>query len=289
MKQAALSLAAGLLLSLSFTVTATTLYVDINNSAPASPYTNWVTAATNIQDAVDVSIAGDEVLVADGVYATGERATYGTSNRVAVTQPIVVRSVNGPAVTLIKGSWVAGTTNGPAAVRCVYLTNGAALMGFTLTNGATLASGTGTLRSGGGVWCESVSAVVSNCVLIRNSANVYGGGAYQGTLYDSTLTGNSAQYSSGGGAYYAILTNCLVAKNTAYSYGGGTYYGTLHSCTVVSNTASSDGGGAYHGTLDNCTVAWNSARSAWGGGAYAGTLSNCSVISNSAGSGGGTC
>jgi hypothetical protein len=46
MKSATPWLTAGLLLSLSLTVTATTLYVDPNNSAPVAPYTNWVTAAT---------------------------------------------------------------------------------------------------------------------------------------------------------------------------------------------------------------------------------------------------
>src|SRR5512137_1365755 len=111
------------------------------------------------------------------------------SNRVAVTKAVTVRSVNGPATTVIAGSG----PNGPNAVRCVYLTNAAVLAGFTLTNGATQTSGDyNKNRSGGGVWCESSSAVVSNCVLTGNSASFSGGGASSGTLNKCTLTGSSA-------------------------------------------------------------------------------------------------
>ena len=89
------------------------------------------------------------------------------SNRVAVTRPVTVRSVNGAGATVIQGYG----PNGAAAIRYAYLTNGAVLAGFTLTNGATQTSGDSyKQQSGGGVWCESASVVVSNCVLTGNSA-----------------------------------------------------------------------------------------------------------------------
>jgi hypothetical protein len=80
-------------------------YVDAAGTNPVSPYSDWTTAATNIQDAVDASVAGDQVFVTNGVYQFGGRIVYGSSsNRVAITQPITVASINGPAVTVIQGN-----------------------------------------------------------------------------------------------------------------------------------------------------------------------------------------
>jgi hypothetical protein len=137
-------------------VEATTLYVDLNNPSPAPPYTNWLMAATNIQDAVGAAAAGDTVLVSNGVYQAGGVVLYGAvANRVAVTNAITLLSLNGPEATMILG--------GPA-MRCAYLGSNAVLSGFTLTNGQTrMYQGDQTIeQSGGGVWAE-VSAVVSNC------------------------------------------------------------------------------------------------------------------------------
>jgi len=107
--------------------------VDVNNANPTRPHTNWVTATNVIQDAVDLADVADEVVVTKGVYATGGRAIHGTmTNRVAVDKALVVRSVNGPALTVIRGYQVPGSVLGTNAIRCVYLTNGASISGFTI-------------------------------------------------------------------------------------------------------------------------------------------------------------
>src|SRR5688572_25934395 len=162
---------------------ATIRYANVNSQNPSPPYTNWATAASVIQDAIDVAQEGDEIVVTNGVYNTGGRRAPSSdgaiSNRVAVIKSLTIRSVNGPEFTFIEGYQVPESKMGREAVRCVYLTNNATFMGFTIQNGATSIRGTdGRIGfGGGGVFCESPSAVVSNCIIRGNSALV-GGGAY---------------------------------------------------------------------------------------------------------------
>jgi parallel beta-helix repeat protein len=189
-------------------VSASVRYVDLNSTNATPPFTNWQTAAVTIQAAVDAAEPGDQISVTNGVYATGGRVVspYLLTNRVVVNKAVLVQSVNGPGVTVIQGYRVPTLLYGNIAVRCVYLANGASLVGFTLTNGATRNSGNQTNdQSGGGLWCASTGAVVSNCVLVGNSAYYAGGGIYSGTLHNCVVTTNTAQY--GGGGNGATLNN----------------------------------------------------------------------------------
>ena len=245
---------------------AAVLYVSINSTNPVSPFSSWATAATNIQDAVDASSSGDLISVTNGIYQNGARLVSGdsTSNRVAVTKAVTIQSINGPAVTIIQGHQAPPATTGPSAIRCVYLTNNASLIGFTLTNGATQTGG-----AGGGVECQSTSAIVSNCAMVGNIA-INGGGAASGTLFNCVLSNNIAQ-SAGGGGYNGTYNNCLFTGNTASTGGAVAPYlygaAALNNCTVWDNSASSQGGGlASVGaaapsllTATNCIIFGNSA------------------------------
>jgi hypothetical protein len=208
---------------------------------------------------------------------------------VTVNKAITVQSVNGPGATTIAGLTTAASDY---QIRCAYLTNGAALIGFTLTNGACRHSGNVLQEnSGGGIWCEDNSVIVSNCVLAGNTAPAYGGGAFQGTLVNCVLTNNNGGF--GGAACSNLLVNCTLIKNTAnqqnYNSGGGAFFCTLSNCQVVGNVCNGGrgGGGAYASTLAGCVVSNNSASS--GGGLCLGFASNSLIASNRASvSGGGT-
>ena len=72
-------------------VLSATRYVNLANLSPQPPYTNWAMAATNIQAAVNSATNGETVLVTNGLYRE--------PGEIVVSNAILLRSVNGAAVT----------------------------------------------------------------------------------------------------------------------------------------------------------------------------------------------
>ena len=239
------------------------------------PYTNWVDAATNIQNAVHAASASDIVRVAAG--------TYTPDDEITVERPMTIESVSGPSNTVV---------NGRGLYRGFNLTNAVCtLSGFTVTNGYAAVDG-------GGICCADTSSIITNCIItgcfadddgggvaygtlthciVRNNMCVDGGGgSYHSAADNSTLCGNSAD--NGGGMCWGSAVNCTLTDNKASSDGGGIYGGTLNRSTLSDNTAQ-NGGGMYDGTATDCTICGNSAENDGGGGVY-GTLTRCTVRSN---------
>ncbi|MEM7393741.1 MAG: PKD domain-containing protein, partial [Verrucomicrobiota bacterium] len=254
-------------------------YVSRASTSPSPPYLSWSTAATSIQDAIDVAdTAGAVVLVSNGIYDVGGRVANGSlSNRVVVHKPVKVLSVNGPETTVIEGAGPDG-----AIMRCAWLTNHAVLDGITLRNGHTL-SGTGSNVDfeGGGCWMQPQAALM-NCELVENVAED-GGGVYGGILRNCELRSNRADIA--GGAYRSVLYNCQIVSNRAQSI-GGVRLCTVYDSMLVRNEAEGGGGGAAVSDLINCILLENRAGSQ-GGGVSGGTLKNCALTANTAGLSGG--
>ena len=221
-----------------------------------------------IQDAIDASIDGDEIVLADGVY-TGERT----------------RDLNfgGKAITLRSAS------DDPSAclIDCEY-----AGRGLVFENGETAASMVRSLTIkhgvakfyGSGVYCYASSPTLVNCIIENNGlSSKYGGGVYCGygapTLSRCSIRGNTAR--KGGGVYCdegteIRLSNCRVQNNAApesSSTGGGVYcrggHAILNSCLVQGNSAGRDGGGMHiedgSATLVHVSMIGNTAPGYGGG------------------------
>lgn len=236
------------------------------------PYTNWLTAATNIQSAVDAVAGGGSVWVSNGTYSVDATVTCDKS--------LSLLSLNGLGVTLI---------NGQGSSRCISVAQtNVTVEGFTLTGGTATqggglyTTGTNTLitncrivscdaTEGGGVYIAAPGAVLEHCTLTNNTAssgNRRGGGLFAGeaaTLRFCQIRGNNAE--DGGGIYAQkslVLENSLVVDNVADFQGGGM---TLESdaqmanCTIARNSAYNGGGTCWQstGSVANCILYDNSA------------------------------
>ena len=226
------------------------IYVDASMPHDLHDGRTWETAKKTIQAAVDLVAADGTVWVTNGIYSTGGAiAPAGMrSNRVCITRSMTVRSINGADVTTIVGG----------GLRTVYMTNGCALAGFTLTDGSASNNSNG---NGGGLWLTA-DCMASSCTISNNRADLLGGGVYLsagGTLNNCILRGNGADW-QGGGLYLTggTVNNCLVVDNESPN-GGGAYLtaGELNNCTVVTNMASSGAGGVAlngGGAVNNCII-----------------------------------
>lgn len=260
---------------------AATRHVAQGNPSASAPFLSWATAAASIQDALDVSVPGDEILVSNGLYQVGSRvlgAVAGAS-RVAISNAVAVRSVNGWAFTTIKGD-----TN--PVVRGVYMADGAVLEGFTISSGVAV--------DGGGIYAASRSATVRLCRIENNIATGAGAGIWSGTVEDSLILTNDSNVigsTGGGGAWASFLLRCTVAGNRTRYEGGGLSRGEAHECTFVGNYVRNAGGGAAYSRIVSCIVTGNEAStvgfSGTGGGLYACTTLNSRVVGNRATTSGG--
>lgn len=242
--------------AVSNTPNATIYYVDVSRPDDSGIGTSWSTAKKSIQAAVNQAVAGDIVLVSNGVYNTGVTITpnYSSNNRLVITNDITVKSVNGADVTIIEGSGIEyyGTDS---AVRCVYMSKGV-LDGFTLTKGTTLAYPSyqdGHDHRGGGILMEGTlsGAVLKNSVVA------------------------SCKATAGGGAASGNVVNCLFWKNTVDRHGGATYACLIANSTLTGNQAALGGGGSVIDGAINCII--------WGNRLSSGAVNNMqdSVASSS--------
>jgi len=231
-----------------------------DTSEPSDNITIYVPSDVNsIQRAINASIGGDTIVVSKGTYYEAidfnGRACTLTSvdpNDWYVTAETII-DANDP------NNWVVTFDSNENA--------DSVLRGFTITGGDL------------GIYCDSASPAISNCVVRENGSGSNPGGGIYHCDSSSTVTNcffmeNDANL--GGGIYDVnsspTVTSCVFSKNTASIDGGGIY--DLNSspivinCTFNGNSADDDGGGIYNygassnPILTNCIFWGNDANDA---------------------------
>ncbi|MBN2685770.1 MAG: right-handed parallel beta-helix repeat-containing protein, partial [Pontiellaceae bacterium] len=167
---------------------------------------------------------------------------------------------------------------------CVVLNLGdsaCTLSGLTITNGYAGSEWDDEETQGGGVYCSGALPVVTNCLIVGNSA-YEGGGMSRGTVNNCVILNNSAV--AGGGLFYSDANDCTIRGNTAgYSAGGAYGENTifLNHCNIIGNTAAENAGGVWRCTVNNSIIRGNKAGKS-GGGICEGTANNCILTDNTA-------
>lgn len=245
--------------------------VDADAPGPAHDGTSWATAFLHPQDAVDVSIAGDEIWVAEGTYTQRDPAAYflvileegiAIYGGFAGTESARYERDSALHETILDGENRWGNVRGASNCR---------LDGFVLTRG--YASSPMMVGSGGGMCnflgLERLSGLtVANCTFAANGAEYHGGAMHNRNssvaVVNCVFVGDKARH--GGGAMWnqdssVTVTNCTFSGNSAPDY-GGCFYNTHGSTVPVTNCVmwgdtASQGKEIYNDGTSSCTVAYS--------------------------------
>jgi hypothetical protein len=289
----------------------TNYYVVSSNENAVSPFTNWVMAATNLNDPINMSLNGDTIYVTN--------ATYAPTNYYNITKAITIIGAGGRPMF-----------NGSNLTTCMFLLNitGAVLSGVIISNVfATNPPSAGYSQGGGGIHLQKgtvSNCIITACVITNEVVRYMGGGGiyvYCGTVVDCVVSNNRAETSVGGGIVACYnsyigsgpgiqsIVNCRVVNNYSGTRGdqgtSGGGIGVINSQTVISNCvilansiatwdtsyARGSGIGVYLGNaptstviVRNCLIAYNSGIN----GAFAhppffggySIMENCTIVSN---------
>ena len=180
----------------------------------------------SIQDAINDSNEGDEIVVKQG--------TYLDNIEITVPHYFKLRSERGPENCIIDG----GNTDN---VIKVMNNNVVHIEGFTIKNGNAL--------SGAGIYCYYGSPTIKNCIISNNKSGYGGGGIYldkqsHATIINCEISNNSINCGGGGiGILYSspVISNCLLHHNDVLFGGGGIYSEAssfiITNCTITENTS----------------------------------------------------
>ena len=240
---------------------------------------SWDNAFANLQAALDVVGAGDEIWIAQGAYTPTKIIGGGTDNRdMAFLLEVDIKlyggfvgdestldeRVAGNTTTLSGDIETPGlsTDNTYHVLITTNLSNAAIIDGITISGGNANGSGFININTynfnrdyGGGMYHTFSSPTITNVIICDNNTSEIGGGMFNSDsspiLTGVTISGNTAKYAGGMENAFSsspVLTNVIVSGNAAIHNGGGVYSTAssspiLTNVTITGNTAGGIGGG----------------------------------------------
>ncbi|HLB72430.1 MAG TPA: hypothetical protein VJJ98_00270 [Sedimentisphaerales bacterium] len=279
-------------------------YVDADATGTGTGHT-WANAFNDLQDALAVAWAGEQIWVAEGTYKPDQGTGYTPGDRTAsfalVDGVVVYGGFDGTETSLAERDWrthetVLSGQIGNAGIitdnsyHVVYSTNNDAtttLDGFTISGGYNVGQSYPDYVGAGMLIAAAGEPTVSNCVFKDNTGGSGGGlGAWSSgspSLFNCVFMTNTASGSGGGVSLQhssPAFRSCMILGNSAAA-GGGMYAlnnfaaPILTNCVFSGNTSSTNGGAIYNsgvGATPNN---------------FPPELQNCSLNENSAASSGG--
>ncbi len=258
------------------------LFVN-DDAAGTNDGTSWANAYNDLQDALVIAEAGDQIWVAEGTYKPDTIGGAQTSTFLidknlklyggfAGTENTLAQRGNPKEhPTILSGDLIGNDLdNNPTANKLdnvltvvrvnANITNETVVDGFIIRNG--YADGSGNLADGGGMFCSG-QPIIRHCIFERNGALGQGGGvrlnsiASPGIVFEDCDFKNN-QANIGGGinimASYFTFKACSFSGNktvagTFQDNGGGIFstnsYGVVQNCSFTGNSALEFGGGLH--------------------------------------------
>ena len=250
-------------------------FVDGDNVSGVEDGTSWPTAFTTIQVAVNTAYeaGGGEVWVAEGTYTRPDSPVVTMRENVALYGGFIGLGAGGEEQSRGQRNWTVHVTSisGQGQRRCVIGASNASLDGFSLILGTSPDS----YANGGGMYNDSSSPSVTNCVFTGNNGRGMYNNSSSPSVTNCVFTGNTAIY--GGGGMYNVssspaVTNCVFTNNTS-DIGGGGMYNHVFSAPTVTNCVFTSNTGPYGGGMTNDSSSPS--------------ITNCVFTSNTGATGGG--
>ena len=264
------------------TMSAGTVYF-VNATASGGSGLTWGTAFNNLQTALSVATAGDEIWVAKGTYKPTTN-TQRTISFALKTDVSLFGGFTGNESAKEQRNWIANATILSGEIGGTAVTDNsdhvvtASSVTDVVLDGFIVEKGYASSSYGGGIFCSSVNNLtVENCTFRNNWSRYHGGAVYLlntgGNVINSVFYDNTAHLYDGGG-YFAsggvakTIVGCLFYDNQAGRAGGAIEAYSQANLVILNTTVSG-----------NLAASFGNEVSSWGG---ATSLRNSLVYANTA-------